>query len=109
MGVAGAVIHQQQVLLARHTYGAPPGAAALNVDFAPFLARHAQGDWGDNGSAALTTSLDNFDRRQNDMAVKEGGRILSAYDVPTDDETERILIITEADRSATSIILPSEY
>ena len=79
-----------------------PGAAELGVDFAPFLARHAQGDWGDN--------LDNFDRRQNDIAVKDGYRILSAYDVPIENgETERIWIITESDRSATSIILPSEY
>jgi hypothetical protein len=87
-----------------------PGAAALNVDFAPFLARHAQGDWGDNGSAALTTSLDNFDRRQNDIAVKEGYRILSAYDVPIgNEETERIWIITEADRSTTVVLTPGEY
>jgi len=58
-----------------------PGAAALGVDFAPYLARHAQGDWGE---------LDAFDKRQNDLAVKEGYRILSAYNVPTgNDETER--------------------
>jgi hypothetical protein len=77
------------------------GAAALGVDFAPFLARHAKGDWG---------SLDSFDKRQNDIAVKEGYRILSAYDVPVEDgETERIWIITEWDRSVTSVILPSEY
>ncbi len=79
-----------------------PGAAELGVDFAPYLARHAQGDWGDD--------LDSFDRRQNDTAVQEGYRILSAYTVPVgDDETERIWIITEADRSATSVLLPSEY
>jgi hypothetical protein len=77
------------------------GAAALNVDFAPFLARHAQGDWGDN--------LDNFDRRQNDIAVKEGYRILSAYDVPIgNEETERIWIITEADRSVTTVLAPED-
>jgi len=79
-----------------------PGAAELGVDFAPYLARHAQGDWGDD--------LDSFDKRQNDTAVKDGYRILSAYTVPVgDDETERIWIITEADRSATSVLLPSEY
>ncbi|MCA9973732.1 MAG: hypothetical protein KC425_26140, partial [Anaerolineales bacterium] len=67
-----------------------PGAAALNVDFAPYLARHAAGDWG---------SLDDFDRRQNDTAVQEGYRILYAYNVPTaGGETTRIWIITEADR-----------
>jgi hypothetical protein len=79
-----------------------PGAAALNVDFGPFLARHSQGDWGDN--------LDNFDKRQNDIAVKEGLRILSAYDVPIgNDETERIWIITEANRCTTTALLPVEY
>ncbi|NHZ71960.1 MAG: hypothetical protein GWP17_02610 [Aquificales bacterium] len=86
------------------------GAAALGVDFAPFLARHAQGDWGDNSSTMLTTSLDDFDKRQNDIAVKEGYRIFSAYDVPVHaSETERIWIITEADRSVTSVLLPREY
>lgn len=79
-----------------------PGAAALGVDFGPFLARHAQGDWGDE--------IDAFDKRQNDLAVKEGYRILSAYNVATGNgETERIWIITESDRSATTILRPSEY
>ncbi len=78
------------------------GAAEIGVDFAPYLARHAQGDWGDD--------LDSFDGQQNDTAVKEGYRILSAYTVPIgDDETERIWIITESDRSATTILKPSEY
>jgi len=79
-----------------------PGAAGLSVDFSPYLARHARGDWGDK--------LDPFDRQQNDLALKQGFRILSAYNVPTgDDETERIWIITEADRSGTTVLLPSEY
>ena len=79
-----------------------PGAAELGVDFAPYLARHAQGDWGDD--------LDSFDRRQNDTAVQEGYRILSAYAVSIgDNETKRIWIITESDRSATTVLLPSEY
>jgi hypothetical protein len=78
-----------------------PGAAALEVDFAPFLAKHSHADWGD---------LDNFDKRQNDIAVKEGLRVLSAYDVPVGNrKTERIWIITEADRSCTTVLLPSEY
>ncbi|MCP5009806.1 MAG: type I restriction endonuclease subunit M [Aestuariibacter sp.] len=77
------------------------GAAELEVDFAPFLARHSQADWGE---------LDSFDKKQNDIAVREGYRILSAYDVPIEnEEAERIWIITEADRSATTILLPSEY
>ena len=78
-----------------------PGAAALNVDFAPYLARHLSGDWG---------NLDAFDRQQNNQAVREDLRILSAYDVPIQGgEKERIWIITEADRSATTVLLPEEY
>jgi hypothetical protein len=77
------------------------GVAALGVDFSPYLARHVAGDWGE---------LDHFDKRQNDIAVKEGLRILSAYDVPLGNgDTERMWIITEADRSATTILLPEEY
>ncbi|MCZ7673727.1 MAG: plasmid related protein [Chloroflexi bacterium] len=79
-----------------------PGAAALGVDFAPYLARHAQGDWGDE--------LDTFDRQKNDLAVKEGYRILSAYNVPVGNGgTTRIWLITESDRSATTILQPNEY
>ena len=78
-----------------------PAAATLGVDFSPLLARHSEGDWGD---------LDDFDTRQNNTAVKEGYRILSAYEVTAENgETERIWIITESDRSATTILLPSEY
>jgi hypothetical protein len=78
-----------------------PGAAALGVDFTPYLARHAAGDGGD---------LDAFDKRQNRQAIGAGARILSAYEVPTgDDETTRIWVITEADRNATTILLPREY
>lgn len=74
-----------------------PGAAALEVDLIPFLIRHAIGDWGD---------LDAFDKQQNDLAVKQGLRILSAYNT---EGGARFWIITEGDRSATTILLPAEY
>jgi hypothetical protein len=61
-----------------------------------YLARHATGDWGD---------LCAFDRRQNEIALREGLRVLSSYDVLA----ERVWIITEADRSITTILLPEEY
>lgn len=78
-----------------------PGAADLEVDFSPYLARHAQGDWGEQ---------DAFNKQQNDTAVAEGYRLWSAYNVPNKDGgTARIWIITEADRSATTVLLPSEY
>jgi hypothetical protein len=60
------------------------------------LARHATGDWGE---------LCAFDRRQNEIALHEGYRILSSYDVLIG----RVWIITEADRSITTILLPEEY
>ncbi|MCZ7673770.1 MAG: hypothetical protein M5U34_44970 [Chloroflexi bacterium] len=73
----------------------------MGVDFWPYIARHAAGDDGD---------LDSFDKQQNRRAIKEGLRILSAYDVPTGDgETERIWIITEADRSTTTVLTLGEY
>ena len=62
-----------------------------------FLARHATGDWG---------KLDEHDRAENEQSLVHGFRLLSAYQL--EDETT-IWIITEADRSATTILLPSEY
>jgi hypothetical protein len=61
-----------------------------------YLARHAAGDWGD---------LCAFDRRQNEVALPEGYRVFSSYETPVG----RVWVITEADRSATTILLPEEY
>jgi hypothetical protein len=61
-----------------------------------YLARHATGDWGE---------LCAFDRRQNEIALRDGYRIFSSYDV----QAGRVWIITEADRSITTILLPEEY
>jgi hypothetical protein len=61
-----------------------------------YLARHAAGDWGE---------LCAFDRRQNEIALRDGYRIFSSYDV----SAERVWIITEADRSITTILLPEDY
>ena len=60
------------------------------------LARHARGDWGD---------LCGFDRRQNLIALRDGYRVLSSYEVTAG----KVWIITEADRSITTILLPEEY
>ena len=70
-------------------------AAAANP--ADFLERHQHGDWGE---------VDDFDRRANDRAVHSGGRILSAYHTG---RGEKLWVITEADRSSTCLLLPSEY
>ena len=49
---------------------------------------------------------DEHDRRENELSVNEGFRILSAY---TLSDGNKIWVITEADRSATTILLPEEY
>ena len=69
----------------------PAGTAAR------IITRHVCGDWGD---------LDREDRAANDRAVNDGTRILSAYNLPGG---TRIWIITEADRSVTTLLLPEEY
>lgn len=78
----------------------PAALAALvvaNVSPHTLLTRHAQGDWGDLGDE---------DRRENDRSLVRGLRLLSAYALP--DETT-LWIITEADHSATTLLLPNEY
>ena len=62
-----------------------------------FLARHAIGDWG---------TLDPADIAENEYSVAHGLRLLSSYQT---DAGERLWIITEADRSATTLLLPDEY
>ena len=79
---------------------ATPGALRLLRDAGedPFdyLARHVSGDWGE---------LDAQDRRENERSLKHGWRVLSSY--PVGEKT--IWVITEADRSVTTILLPDEY
>ena len=80
---------------------ATPGALALlkseEEDLLPrLLERHQSGDWGDVPSA---------DARENEFSVRYGFRVLSSYQV----NGEGLWIITERDRSATTLLLPSEY
>ncbi len=63
-----------------------------------FLRRHVNGDWGEH--------LDGHDYKQNQIALREGGRLLSAYQTR---KGEDLWVITEADRSSTCLLLPSEY
>ena len=66
------------------------------------LARHIKGDWGD---------VDNEDKLTNDAALKQGLRLLPAYNDARFPKhgISTIWIITEADRSATTILFPDEY
>ena len=81
---------------------ATPGALGALRDGltapAPLLDRHQRGDWGD---------LDAHDRAVNRQALLAGERLLSSYLLP--ESNEKIWIITEADRSVTTLLLPSEY
>ena len=64
---------------------------------AEFLDRHVNGDWGEVPEA---------DKQENERSVEQGFRILSAY---TTSAGDKLWILTEADRSATTILLPEEY
>jgi hypothetical protein len=63
-----------------------------------FLRRHMSGDWGSELSAE--------DIQENELSLKKGHRLLSAYRT---DKGQKLWIITEADRSATTLLLPDEY
>lgn len=62
-----------------------------------FLERHGRADWG---------NLTQDDQDANNAALVDGGRLFSVYELPDGD---KIWVITEADRSATTLLLPSEY
>jgi hypothetical protein len=61
------------------------------------ITRHINGDWGE---------LSKKDKQANDEALQYGGRLLSAY---RSSDGVKFWIITEADRSVTTILLPEEY
>ena len=78
---------------------ATPGALSLaerGINLLTYLQRHLNGDWGD---------LDEEDKRENVFSLEHGYRLLSAYQTPLG----KLWIITEADRSATTFLLPEEY
>jgi hypothetical protein len=62
-----------------------------------FLSRHFRGDWGD---------LCQEDKTENELSLKYGFRIISSYQVS---ENEKLWVISEADRSVTTLLLPAEY
>jgi hypothetical protein len=72
-------------------------AGALDEDLGSYIDRHAVGDWGE---------LDEHDRKANEYGLENGLRVLSAFTLSSG---TKIWIITEADRSTTTIMLPGEY
>lgn len=91
----------KQPLFPLGTIAATPGAMALlqsDIELAAMLiTRHQHGDWGD---------VDSEDWGTNNRALKMGSRILSAYTLLG---AGSLWIITERDRSTTTLLLPSEY
>lgn len=77
------------------------------LDIEPYLKKHFSGDWGD---------IDDSDKKQNDQALKnKDGRLFSSYDLEGSFkgtfgmESSKLWIITEWDRSVTTVLFPSEY
>lgn len=76
----------------------PAAASALaQPDVVTALRRHASGDWGE---------VDDHDRSANDAALTDGTRLLSAY---TSAGGTAFWVVTEADRSVTTVLLPDDY
>jgi hypothetical protein len=92
---------QPLLLFALGRLYATPGAiralTSAGTDPVEYIARHLAGDWGD---------LDADDSALNDRALQLGERIISVYRLANG---EKIWIVTEADRSATTIRLPAEH
>lgn len=70
---------------------------ANHQQIAKLLSRHLSGDWGD---------LDDEDKQANEQALKWGERILSSYKL---ENGEKLWILTERDRSSTTVLTPGDY
>jgi hypothetical protein len=79
------------------TIGARQALEESNQNAFEFLARHQVGEWG---------LVCKDDANENELSVKEGFRIMSVYKTILD---EKIWVITESDRSSTTILKPEEY
>jgi len=79
------------------TPGALEALEEANQNPFEFIQRHQTGDWGE---------LCEEDKRENEFSVRNGFRILSAYRTQND---VKIWVITEVDRSVTTLLLPHEY
>ena len=93
--------HKPKPLFQQGQIVGTPGAlqAFIAAEKSPteLLARHQTGDWGD---------LCDEDKQENELSVENGFRIFSAYELKTG---VKVWVITEWDRSVTTILLPEEY
>jgi hypothetical protein len=79
------------------TPGALDALEVNEIDPRTYLRRHLTGDWGD---------VCEEDRKENELSLKRGYRLMSVYKL---NNGQTLWIITEADRSATTFLLPEEY
>ena len=91
---------KQQPLFPLGQIVATPGALTAlekaGQTLTEFLTRHVRGDWGE---------LCEEDRKENQLSLERGFRLLSNYRT----NVGKLYVITEADRSVTTILLPEEY
>lgn len=80
------------------TQGAVSAIEENNIDMLSLLSRHSNGDWG---------NIPEEDKMENQRSLENGYRILSSYRL--NEQGEKLWIITEADRSVTTLLLPDEY
>ncbi len=81
-----------------HVVATPNALETLDPeDIARALNRHALGDWGDCGPE---------DWAENELSLREGFRLFSVYH---DRHEVKFWVITEADRSATTVLMPEDY
>ena len=102
MATISLAFHPGQIVQSRGVFDASCEHRPFFTFVHSSLARHLQGDWGDccSDDAAL-----------NDAALQDGGRLFSVYHIPAGlyGLESKLWIITEHDRSATTVLFPAEY
>ena len=93
----GTVATSKNITLGQTVITAQAADALHPVDVLNALGRHARGDWGEVCAE---------DAAENELSITEGARLLSAY---TDRSGVKFWIITEWDRSSTTVLLPEDY
>lgn len=88
---------EQQLKLGRTVITSEANDRLCGEDVLDALRRHARGDWGD---------LSPEDREENELSIREGFRIFSVYH---DRNGTKFWVITEADRSVTTVLMPEDY
>ena len=79
------------------TPGALKAIEASGDSLSSYFSRHQSADWGE---------VDAHDRKENELSLEQGFRLMSVYSLSTG---VKIWVITEADRASTCVLLPEEY